>query len=327
MSRFPFSIPTPLSAVLMGGLMLASSLSAQETFVAVGMEGTILRSQNGIEWKDYSLDEDSRHFHALIWNGEEFMAVGEHARAESETGQEWDMHNTRDQCRDVAYGNEVYLSVGSGRSVEVNRSEDGRRWRSVDLPPVFSQDINLRSIEFGNGRFVAVADDGASAVTLDGKEWIATQDGRNAPEFRAEVLFGGDRFLLIGGDSHFISQDGTRWQPVDIDPEHPVSGGFPKVWTGDYFLIINPRTGMVYRSRDGLQWQKDQANGAFPKIGGIAFANGRFIGLEYGDQIVASQDGLNWQVVRPRSVQGDYSIQLQDVASGQTAGSAAQSAD
>jgi len=316
-----------LTAVGFLSLLFSALLPAQETFVAVGMEGKILRSQNGIEWQDYSVDHDDRHFHALIWNGDEFMAVGEHARAESGEGKEWDFHRTRDQSRDVAYGNEVYLSVGSGRNVEVNRSEDGRRWRPVELPSVFSQDVNLQSIEFGNGRFVAVADDGASAVTLDGNEWIASQDGRNAPQFGAEVLFGGGRFLLIGGKTHFISEDGQSWHPVEIDPERPVLGRSPKVWADTYFLIIDPLSGKVYRSPDGVRWQIDQAQGAFPKIGGIAFANSRFIGIDYGDQLVASQDGLRWEVVRPREKGADFSGQLQDVAAGLTTGSAEKAPD
>jgi len=60
----------------------------------------------------------------------------------------------------------------------MNRSEeDGKKWRKLDLPGVFSQNVNLNSIAFGNGVFVAVTEKGDEVGDLSGLGRIRSKNG------------------------------------------------------------------------------------------------------------------------------------------------------
>jgi len=308
--------------VAIAGMASAPFLHAQKTFVAVGAKGGILRSTDGVEWSAEAKDKGPDELYTITWDGTHFHAVGNTNSARSTDGQNWEFDRLSHRSHDLAAGRDLLLSVGRPRrgAQNLQRSEDGgRNWETIALPGNFKPEVPVRSIAYGNERFVVVADDGAAAVTLDGKEWVGSRPSQTEPVHRAEVLFGGDRFLLIAGDSHAISRDGLEWQPVTLDPEATVRGQLPKVWTGEYFLILHPRRKVVYRSQDGIAWQKSAATGVLPKLGNITFANGLFVGIGYGDRLVASQNGLEWQVVRERENAADLSQQLQEVTAGEAA--------
>jgi len=294
----------------------ASSLAAQEPLVAVGMDGIILRSEDGRNWVEVETGDEKKSLRAVVWGGDRFLTVGERCRFSSPDGKEWKEHRTRDQCMDVAYGDGRYISTSTGRDVEIHTSEDGEKWRKVDLPDVFSQDVPIKSVAFGDGRFVVVANDGALAVS-EGGDMIFTREAQGPPSNQSRVLFGGDRFLVVGGENHSLSRNGKDWQAVEIDPEQPVAGNSPKVWTGEFFQIVEPFSGKTYRSQDGSKWESAQAEGPFPVIGDMVFANGLYIGIGHGDAIVISEDGLKWEFARERSNPNDFSRQIRDVAPGQ----------
>jgi len=311
-----FRVTFSLVAMVLGWL---PCLHAQKTFIAVGAKGGILRSADGVEWSAEAQGKGPGELYTVTWDGTHFHAIGTNESARSADGQSWEFDRLGHRSQDLAAGNGILLSVGRPRrgAQNIQRSLDGgQNWEEIALPGNFKPEVPVRSIAYGNERFVVVADDGAVAVTTDGQEWLGSRPGQTEPVYRAEVLFGGDRFLLVGGDTHAISGDGLEWQPVSIDPDTTVRGQLPKVWTGDYFLILHPRRKVVYRSRDGIAWQKSPATGVLPKLGNISFANGLFIGIGYGDRIVASQDGLSWKVVRERENAGDLSRQLQEVTAG-----------
>jgi hypothetical protein len=187
-------------------------------------------------------------------------------------------------------------------------------WRSP-LP----QGNELTDIAFGNGRYVAVGDDGTVVVSTNARDWsvhtadygdfisIAFGDGlfaalaqgllytssdgvtwtnRALPANR--VVFGAGRFVAAGGPL-LSSDDGVSWV------EHGTNwlGGTRALTFGNGIFLINSYNGAL-TSSNGIDWvHHAEARVVFPSI---AAGNGVFVAHNYS-QLVVSTNGLDWESV------------------------------
>src|SRR5688572_21259551 len=113
------------------------------------------------------------------------------------------------------------LSLGALRSSAVEPPCGIENWTASQAASRL-----LRAIEFGNGRFLAIGDEGVRLVSSDGL------------------------FIGVGGDRIFRSLDGTNWN-VDVAPNGWRltaivfgAGSFTAVGIG----------GIIVRSSDGTNW-------------------------------------------------------------------------
>ncbi len=130
----------------------------------------------------------------------------------------------------VTVGAGLFVAVGDNGIILT--SSDGRTWTAQ----ASGSTDHLRSIAFGNGRFVATkASSTQPAITsVDGKHWqpvtvknaagVSVESGANA-----SIAFGGGRFMAVGSADRFVgnevmvSADGVSFQtlrPV-IEPYEP----------------------------------------------------------------------------------------------------------
>ena len=283
------------------GMGLWSVATNGELFVAVGQEGTILRSSDGNNWSAAKSEPLpwQPHFSKVVWGGGRFVAVGsgEFPIASSTDGYRWESSHspTWDILNGVAWGNDRFVAVGYDGAI--TQSRDGRRWQPV---PQRATRADLNGITWGGGRFVAVGSDGVIVYSADGEDWqtardtgISTLDG---------IVYNGERFVAVGEGVILHSSDGERWDlsrsglnPWERERLNDV------VWSGERFVAVGHK---ILHSSDGDRWETatvevegetiETADG-YEWWSGIAWNGAGFVAVGLGGAILVSGDGLHWK--------------------------------
>jgi PKD repeat protein len=145
------------------------------------------------------------------WDGSRYVAVGKQAElvAFSSNGTDWQLSSpgAERELTAVASNQEIVVAVGDTTLVTTT---DGNDWQET-----FSTvDSRLRSIAWGDGRFVVVGDGGMILSSPDGMQWSAPDSGTNHDLLR--VIRTGDHFIAVGTEGTIAaSSDSTSWQLLD----------------------------------------------------------------------------------------------------------------
>lgn len=159
-----------------------------------------------------------------------------------------------------AYGADVFVAAGTRNSdstkAHVCWSNDGRLWHSVDhlpsVPPV-------KAITYGNGRFLALGEDGSLLSSTDGRTWSGGLVS-GAPDFR------------------FVVWSGSGWVALSANP----AGGPQIVWTSpdaSGWTQRGPVAGETFKEVFKLR-----------SFGGVCYALGWYMGVRY-----STDGGVTWQ--------------------------------
>jgi len=172
----------------------------------------------------------------------------------------------------------------------------------------------LRGIAFGNGRRVAVGENGAVVVSTDGQAWTTRHLGKGI--HLNAVAFGNGMFVaagsaLAGGNQGLAwystpviltSPDGVTWTSRELSAAREIigvafgNGRFVAIGASDYFGYD---IRIALTSTDGVHWQKHYLRGNITtaSLSGITFGHGRFVAVSDGgylQRIALSVDGMNW---------------------------------
>ncbi|MDX1983477.1 MAG: hypothetical protein SFV51_24610 [Bryobacteraceae bacterium] len=230
-----------------------------EVVVAAGAEGTLLRSENGVDFEEVSVRADE-NYHDVIHTGSRFLVVGSPAIARSSLdGREWTLENTGTDAR-------LYRAAqGLGRTVVVARNatkpsyglflvrDETGQWQSVR--PAENEYL-FDQIAFGNGRFVTAGYDGNIWVSSDGLQWQKRNAG--VTETLQPLQFIQGRFIAFTRNAVGFSDNGLDWSFVPGNP--PTTG---RLTYGNGLYVAASRissSGVVPNgidvSADGIQWQR-----------------------------------------------------------------------
>ncbi|MEQ8580849.1 LamG-like jellyroll fold domain-containing protein, partial [Marinoscillum sp.] len=171
-----------------------------------------------------------------------------------------------------------------------------------------------KSVAYGNGIYVAMADYGANKLITsnDGINWTPSeaQDAENW----ASVAFGNGIFVALpyyASHLAYTSEDGVNWTARAPSSEQ---GWIDITFGNGRFVAIRPNgTDRVMTSLDGIHWTLtagDENVGDF-----VGFGNGLFVSGSYGEDIATSPDGINWTPQELSSSEGSY-FGINDVAYG-----------
>ena len=136
---------------------------ANGTFVVVGGDGELLTSKDGTKWTRIPLATND--LCAVIHDGARFVVVGEQTVVFSTNGVGWtQIASPLSRLTGAfAFGNGTYVtSAGGARPLRI--STNALDWEQVPNVP------SVRSLAFGNGRFVGVSFYGA-VVSTNGLAW------------------------------------------------------------------------------------------------------------------------------------------------------------
>lgn len=165
----------------------------------------------------------------------------------------------------------------------------GRVWKETTLP----YSSGWRSVVYGNGRFVAVADFSSDAAySLDGILWVGTRLPFHG--YWTCVTYGDGKFVAVANNSSkaAYSVDGIAWHEANM----PSAGYWAGVTYGDgKFVAIRSDSNKIAHSVDGIVWEEV----ALQKDGGtqsIVYGNGQFIVCGEDGSLLNSIDGITWNL-------------------------------
>lgn len=218
---------------------------------------------------------------------------------------------------DVAYGNDIFVSVGFGGTNDLMSSPDGVTWTA--RTSVASND--WISVSYGNGLFVAVSSGSGNLTnsvmtSLDGITWTARTIPDGSPSYTPsfnKVKFVNDRFIAVP-DSYsdlleqcWVSEDGITWSRSSVGATginlQSVAYGNGKYLISASDVSSGDPDYIMFESDDAITWTQIPEVNLPSATGAISFGNGVFISLgitipgsgarDFSD-IMISYDAVTW---------------------------------
>ena len=150
---------------------------------------------------------------------------------------------------------------------------------------------NWRAITYGNGKYVAVGNDGYVTSSSDGENWAAPK--QVGTYIWNAITYGDGKFVAVGCLSiaySAISSDGVNWKLSSLISRE---GEFVGVIYLSKTFIAADKEGWIWKSTDGLSWQKSQQVTTSTIIN-INFLNGIIMITDADYRIWMSSDGNTW---------------------------------
>lgn len=257
-------------------------------YVAVGEDGLILISPDGITWSDAASVPVASDLMGVTFGANTFIAVGEGGVIiTSSDGDTWVTATdsgvtTTSHLRDIVFNEGSFVAVGDGFTII--SSTDGDNWTAISSG--FGNDFN--AIAANNGRFIAVGDNGLIYVSDDASSWAPVFSG-TAVNLQG-VSSDGQSFVAVGDAGvALFSNSGDSWSGTNtgIDGDLKAITSSPSgvyVATGEDFSFLT--------SRNGIDWSS-QTSGTLNTLHGIGFGDGLFVAVGDFESILTSSDVIN----------------------------------
>jgi hypothetical protein len=275
------------------------------TFVAVAVSSSdyvpcvAFRSQNGVSWiREPSPDVAPWDRQALFaaWNTISFANGFFYVPASP--GYWWASTNGSSWTNsDLAAGPNCGITFGAGILEAVGTSTP-----YYDTPPA-----TIKSVAYGNGRFIAVGPGGTVAMSLAGPRSDYNNRWRNisgvSSQNLVDVEYGNGLYVAFSNGGMLIaSSNGLDWVRQWLEwPNGNLTGaGITALAFGNgRFVAVGPSWQYMATSSDGRTWKGGLRTLGSDGFTDIAFGNGMFMAVgytstrEYG-LVLVSSDGTTW---------------------------------
>jgi len=311
------------------GTVILSMAWTGEKIVAVGRCGTIMTSSDGIQWK-VQKPVVKTHIAAVHWTGSSLIAVGENSVVlMSKDGENWSVGycdvSGSAWLTDVDWTGTQYVCTGIGGVIVT--SPDGKLWTKQDTKTT----VDLLGLVWTGKQLVACGANGTFLISADGLNWtknivaggtprytdivwdgtkfvavahmapiIKSYDGKDwtgceTPVYKnfETIAWGGNRFVVAGGDTILTSSDGINWEVAPYITSETQCA----VWAGNQF-VLGEYCGRIYTSPDGLAWTYrgkslgGYGSGAYYRA--ITWGKDRFVVVST-DTSYVSFDAIHWE--------------------------------
>ena len=178
----------------------------EERIVLVGGDRSAV-TVDGLAWEVQPFEVPG-YARDVAYGSGGFASVGLDHLGWSDDGQTWSDSRGGELSFDlvaVAYGNDRFVAVGVD---QIATSDDGQDWT---LTPVVGE--KLRSIVFGDGRFVAVGELGRIVETQDGL--VVLRDESSGLTGLGHIRFCEDSFVIGGSARYWRSPDAAAWTELE----------------------------------------------------------------------------------------------------------------
>ena len=218
--------------------------------MAVGPSGTVLSSTDGTTWGMQTISGNPT-LEDVIYSGGKWIIVGDGGTVYTSTdGTSWTSEVSGTSGDIYGLASNGTLNVAAALNGDVTRSTDGISWTKINLA------ASLFAVEYGNGQFVMVGNQGKVFTSPDGVSWTSRASGTTNSLNR--VIYGNNLFVVVG-------QVGTSYT-----------------------------TGFILTSPDGITWTPRTIPSGTGPLSGVIYAGGQFIAAGYGGNLISSPDGVNW---------------------------------
>jgi len=230
--------------------------------------------------------------------------------------------DVKNSIQDIVWGNNMFVAVGGSMLYKKDKfkgygeskiaySPDGITWTAVTNTTFKDKEL-IRTVAYGDGKFVAGSSKGNLAYSQDGVNWTAVKKTTSVKLIR-DIAYGNGKFIAVGGSKILYSPDCINWtakSPFTFFKEsiYAVAYGDNKFVAGS--SSDNHPQNIAY-SLDGLEWE---SLGRYLVHGGntIAYMNGKFTAVCYNGNVVYSPDGVKWTDETPTLLGSIYAIAYGD---------------
>lgn len=247
---------------------------ANGLFVAVGDEGLLMTSANGLDWTVRN-PGTTLGLYCITYGQGKFVVVGYHGIIITSTdGINWTQRNPANGTNllGVTYnGTDLFVTVGySGR---IMTSPNGITWTDQTR---FSTAKHY-DVCWGNGRYVASSDSGRIYSSPDGVNWVqaSVNTGTNNPS----AIYGGGLFVVGGHGVIHTSPDGINWTKRNPDTTNYFHD---LTYTGSHYIGCGNADGygcsMIQVSPTTTSWVRDRTPD-YSVLAGIAHNGTRIVAV------------------------------------------------
>ena len=275
------------------GLTRAAYLNG--LFIVGGLRGTLLTSNDGIQWTIRTVPAANNLFSFHFFNGL-YVALGSlGAVFTSPDTIAWTPRNAGTVHRDSGSGLQD-MALGDGRLVAVglsgltSTSNDGINW----TPATAGTTEDLGGVVFAFDRFHAVTlTSGRIYSSADGVTWTSL----NTPSAGLRrIAFGTGRLVAAGNSGELqTSTNGTTWTAGTAGTAESLLG---VNYVNGQFIAVGTN-GVIRSSLDGLTWTGRNSSGNRSNLQNVVFGQGLYLipgqSGTTGRTLLSSNDGLIWR--------------------------------
>ena len=252
--------------------MVVDAHFANRLWVAVGNEGHISTSPDGLVW-ELNDKVTSINLNAVTFGNGHWLAAGPKTILLSSDGLHWKTHSNEFDFHSITFGQDTWVAVEDQR---ILTSSDAISWRSSEIPDPNEEPLHLSKVLFTGNGFVAAGVIGDfwnkfQVVILhsdDAVNWRIAKMGTLRMESGALDADFGDGHLVVvagGGDGRFsapiyetwTSADGLNWEAANVARfsrvRHGHDGWLATSYHGGSAFGGGPSV-QVWHSTDGKFW-------------------------------------------------------------------------
>lgn len=267
-------------------------------YIVVGEDGLIATSTQAADWQ-LQQQAVQTNLYTVRWLGDEFFAVGNIGNClRSSDGIHWTPVDIGDPVQwswggvaraDTPLGERTVV-VGYRGAVRV--SADREHWTVGQMQPE-PGNTHMNDVTHGDGKFVAVGDNGVVYTSPDGDTW--TRRPTTTFTTLKTVVYNGASFVAVGYDIFggviVSSPDGITWTVRYATNDPRLLGPRDVVWTGKAFVAAVASVAMA--SADGITWTTVHYDVPWSSILKLAWDGERIFGVGFG-VYSAKADGSEW---------------------------------
>ena len=255
-------------------------------FVGTGRNGIIATTPDGIEWTVLTAESD---IGSMVFGKGLFVSafndlIAGNIIQTSPDGKTW-TERYRESGENVVFTfinfiNNIFI-FGKGKNIVI--SQDGITWTEKNTG---STEL-LHAITYGEGKYIAVGDEGTILSSIDLNTWTEETSGVN--DTITSVVYGNGLFVATcyyNPGPLLTSTDGINWTISGN-----ISGISKVVFGNNMFVGVGYWLNYILTSTDGVTWTQ-RAIGLVDKLESIIYNNGLFVAVGVG--VYTSTDGINW---------------------------------
>ncbi len=255
------------------------------SFIAVGRNGTIVSSADGVLWTSLN-SGTTKWIKAITYSNQMFKAVGwEGVYLTSDDGQQWNVQilaTSNDYHNDIIYAGGLYVVVGyfndiAPRGNAIN-SVDGINW-DVDTMGFAAYHYG---IAYGANTYVVAGSAGKILSSPDCDIWTEETSG-SGPNL-ISVYFANNLFVVVGADGFILSSaNGQNWSIVGTVTSETL---FEVQFCHDTWVAVGAN-GTLLTSKAGDNWAARNSS-TNSNLKGIAFGNNTVVAVGENGLILQS---------------------------------------
>jgi len=246
----------------------------------------------------------SNGIYSIAYGSNKYVAGGNNSIAYSSNGNTWTAStgNSNFLVSGITYGTQ-FIAVGYYYSGGIiNYSSDGTSWTNVTDTTFGTSDIN--DVAYGNGRYVAVGEDGKIAYSTNGSSWTAVTDSTFGTSDIHGITYAAGKFVAVGVSGKIAySTNGSTWTAV-TDSKFISTSTIRGITYGgslgnERFIAVGGSLGshQITYSSDGITWENAQYffdSGLFNNINRVVWGGNKYVAVAGLGVMYYSLDGTYW---------------------------------